>query len=74
MLLPLIALIAARMFTQRPRLARRAAWATGLIVAMATAFVPLVWVIALIAAVLAAAGLPPVPARHGAQPGDRRWR
>ncbi len=53
-LLPLIALTAARMFTQPPRLARRAAWATGLIVALATAFVPLVWVIALAAAVLAA--------------------
>ena len=53
-LLPLIALIAARMFTQPPRLARRAAWATGLIVALATAFVPLVWVIALAAATAAA--------------------
>jgi GT2 family glycosyltransferase len=53
-LLPLIALVAARMFTQPPRLARRAAWATGLIVAVATAFVPLVWLIALIAAGLAA--------------------
>ena len=54
-ILPLIALTAARMFTQPPRLARRAAWATGLGVAVATAFVPLVWVIALIAACLAAA-------------------
>jgi len=53
-LLPLIALTAARMFTQPPRLARRAAWGTGLGVAVATAFVPLVWVIALIAACIAA--------------------
>jgi GT2 family glycosyltransferase len=53
-LLPLIAVVAARMFTRPPRQARRAAWATGLIVALATAFVPLVWVIALIAAGLAA--------------------
>jgi GT2 family glycosyltransferase len=53
-ILPLIALTAARMFTQPPRLARRAAWATGLGVAVATAFVPLVWVIALIAAGVAA--------------------
>jgi GT2 family glycosyltransferase len=53
-LLPLIAMMAARMFTQPPRLARRAAWATGLGVAVAAAFVPLVWVIALIAACLAA--------------------
>ncbi|HLQ56908.1 MAG TPA: glycosyltransferase [Streptosporangiaceae bacterium] len=53
-LLPLIALTAARMFTQPPRLARRAAWATGLSVAVATAFVPLVWLIAVIAACVAA--------------------
>ena len=53
-ILPLIALTAARMFTQPPRLARRAAWATGLGVAVATAFVPLVWVIALIAGGVAA--------------------
>jgi GT2 family glycosyltransferase len=53
-LLPLIALVASRMFTQPPRLARRAAWATGLIVAIAAAFVPLVWLIALIAAGLSA--------------------
>ena len=53
-LLPLIAVLAARMFTQPPRRARRAAWATGLGVAVAAAFVPLVWVIALIAAGLAA--------------------
>jgi GT2 family glycosyltransferase len=53
-LLPLIALTAARMFTQPPRLARRAAWATGLGVAVAAAFVPLVWAIALIAAGVAA--------------------
>ncbi len=53
-LLPLIAMMAARMFTRPPRLARRAAWATGLGVAVAAAFVPLVWVIALIAACLAA--------------------
>jgi GT2 family glycosyltransferase len=53
-LLPVIALVAARIFTQPPRLARRAAWATGLCVAVATAFVPLVWLIALIAAALAA--------------------
>jgi len=53
-LLPLIALMAARIFTEPPRRARRAAWATGLGIAVAAAFVPLVWVIALIAAGLAA--------------------
>jgi GT2 family glycosyltransferase len=53
-LLPLIALLAGRMFTQPPRRARRAAWATGLVVAIAAAFVPLTWVVALLAAVVAA--------------------
>ena len=53
-LLPLIALTAARMFAQPPRVARRAAWATGLLVALAAAFVPLTWLIAVIAAAVAA--------------------
>ena len=43
------------MFSQPPRIARRAAWATGLVTAVAAAFVPLVWVIALLAGVVAAA-------------------
>ena len=38
------------MLTQPPRRARRAAWAAGLIVAAAAAFVPLLWLIAVIAA------------------------
>jgi GT2 family glycosyltransferase len=50
-LLPVIALLAGRMLTQPGRRARRAAWATGLTIAVAAAFVPLVWVVALIAAV-----------------------
>ncbi len=49
-LIPVIALLAGNMLTQPPRRARRAAWATGLTVAAAAAFVPLVWVIAVIAA------------------------
>ena len=49
-LLPVIALLAGRMLTQPGRRARRAAWATGLTIAVAAAFVPLVWVVALIAA------------------------
>ena len=53
-LLPLIALLAGRMFTQPPRRARRAAWATGLTIAIAAAFVPLIWVVAVLAAVVAA--------------------
>ncbi len=54
-LIPLIGLLAGRMFSQPPRIARRAAWATGLVTAVAAAFVPLVWPIALLAGVVAAA-------------------
>ncbi len=54
-LIPLIGLAAGRMFTESPRLARRAAWATGLLVTVGTAFVPLLWPMAVIGAVLAAA-------------------
>ena len=49
-LVPVIALLAGRMLTQQGRRARRAAWATALAVAIAAAFVPLVWVVALAAA------------------------
>jgi GT2 family glycosyltransferase len=56
-LLPLIALLAARMFTEPPRRARRAAWATGLTIAIAAAFVPLTWIVAVLAAVVAAAAV-----------------
>jgi len=49
-LLPLVGLTIARMLTSPPRAARRAAWATGLLVAVAAAFVPLVWPIATAAA------------------------
>ena len=49
-LIPVIALLAGNMLTQPPRRARRAAWATGLTLALAAAFVPLVWVIAVVAA------------------------
>jgi GT2 family glycosyltransferase len=44
-LIPLIARAAGRMLTAPPRQARSAAWATGLLVGIASAFVPLVWVI-----------------------------
>ncbi len=54
-LIPLIGLVAARIFTEAPRRARRAAWATGLILAVAAAFVPLVWLIAVVAAAIGAA-------------------
>ncbi len=43
-MVPLIGLNAARMLTAPPRAAHRAAWATGLLVALAAAFVPLLWV------------------------------
>ena len=54
MLIPLIASTAGRMLTQPSRRARRAAWATGLLIAVAAAFVPLVWVVAVIIAALGA--------------------
>jgi GT2 family glycosyltransferase len=49
-LIPLIGVLAARIFTQPRRRAKRAAWATGLLVAIAAAFVPLVWLVAALAA------------------------
>jgi GT2 family glycosyltransferase len=54
-LLPLIAIMIGRMRTGAPRAARRAAWAAGLLVAIAAAFVPLIWPIAVLAALVAAA-------------------
>jgi GT2 family glycosyltransferase len=48
-LLPIIGMVAARVFTHSPRRARRAAWAAGLLVAVAAAFVPLVWMITVVA-------------------------
>ncbi|HEY8046386.1 MAG TPA: glycosyltransferase [Streptosporangiaceae bacterium] len=53
-LIPVIALLAARIFAEAPRRARRAAWAAGLVIAIAAAFVPLVWVVAVLAALAAA--------------------
>jgi GT2 family glycosyltransferase len=54
-LVPLIGITVGRMLTRPPRLARRAAWATGLLVAVAAAFVPLAWPIAVVAALGAGA-------------------
>ena len=48
-LLPVIGMVAARVFTHGRRRARRAAWAAGLLVAVAAAFVPLVWMITVVA-------------------------
>jgi GT2 family glycosyltransferase len=57
-LVPVIALQAGQMLTQPGRRARRAAWATGLSVAIAAAFVPLIWVVAVVAALVALAARP----------------
>ena len=63
-LLPLIGLAVGRILTGRSAplpsrfTARRAAWAAGLLIAVAAAFVPLVWLIAVAAAVAAAAAWP----------------
>jgi GT2 family glycosyltransferase len=52
-MIPLIAVTGGRMLTAPPRNARRAAWATGLLVALTAAFSPLVWVLALVFAISA---------------------
>jgi GT2 family glycosyltransferase len=57
-LLPLAGLMIGRMLAAPPRAARRAAWATGLIIAIAAAFVPLVWPIAVLAALAAVVAWP----------------
>jgi GT2 family glycosyltransferase len=57
-LIPAIALLGGRMLTLPPRRARRAAWATGLTIAVAAAFVPLIWVVALVAALALVAARP----------------
>jgi GT2 family glycosyltransferase len=57
-LIPVIALLSGRMLTLGPRRARRAAWATGLAIAVAAAFVPLIWVVALVAALAVVAARP----------------
>jgi GT2 family glycosyltransferase len=57
-LMPVIARLAGRMLTLPPRRARRAAWAAGLVVALATAFVPLVWVVVLAGALALVAARP----------------
>jgi GT2 family glycosyltransferase len=55
-LIPVIGMLAGRIFSQPPKIARRAAWATGLAVTVGAAFVPLLWPMAA-AAVLAAVAL-----------------
>jgi len=53
-LLPVIALLAGRIFTAPRQQARRAAWAAGLLVAIGAMFVPLLWLVAALACALAA--------------------
>ncbi len=53
-LLPLIALHAGRILLQPGQRANRAAWAAGLLVAIGAAFVPMLWLIALVGCVVAA--------------------
>jgi len=55
-ILPLIGVSAGRMVTTPPRPARRAAWATGLLLGLAAAFAPLIWVLGVICAVFVLAG------------------
>jgi GT2 family glycosyltransferase len=55
-LLPLTGISAARMLTAPPRSARRAAWATGLLVALGAAFAPVLWVFGAAFAVIVLAG------------------
>jgi GT2 family glycosyltransferase len=57
-LLPLAGIMIGRMLAAPPRAARRAAWAAGLIIAIAAAFVPLVWPIAVLAALVAVVAWP----------------
>jgi len=52
--IPVIGMLAGRMFSQPPKIARRAAWATGLAITVGAAFVPLLWPLAVAGAVLAA--------------------
>ncbi len=51
--IPVIGMLAGRMFSQPHPIARRAAWATGLAITVGTAFVPLLWPVAVAGAVLA---------------------
>ncbi|TQN30427.1 GT2 family glycosyltransferase [Haloactinospora alba] len=51
-LLPVLGILANQLLTLPPRQSRRAAWALALLLAVATAFVPLVWLFALVAGLL----------------------
>ena len=53
-LIPVLGLLLVRMVALPPRQSRRAAWGLGLTLAMATAFVPMVWLMSLVTGVLVA--------------------
>ncbi len=71
-LIPVIGMLAGRMFSHPRKLARRAAWATGLTVTVGTAFVPLLWPIAVAGAILALLAFRSVWPRAAREPGNRR--
>ena len=56
-LVPVIGILVGRMLTTPGRRGRQSAWAAGLVVAVAAAFVPLVWAVSLVGAVAAVAGI-----------------
>ncbi|GAA0988693.1 glycosyltransferase [Nocardiopsis tropica] len=53
-LVPVLGLLLVRLVAMPPRPSRRAAWALGLVLAAATAFVPMVWLLSLVTGVLVA--------------------
>ncbi|MFD3687249.1 glycosyltransferase [Nocardiopsis sp. NPDC058631] len=53
-LMPVLGLLLVRLVAMPPRSSRRAAWALGLVLAAATAFVPMVWLLSLVTGVLVA--------------------
>jgi GT2 family glycosyltransferase len=56
-LIPVVGMLAGRMLSQPPKIARRAAWATGLAVTVGAAFVPLLWPMAVVGALVAGVAL-----------------
>ncbi|MFE1170203.1 glycosyltransferase [Nocardiopsis sp. NPDC058789] len=53
-LLPILGLLLVRLVSMPPKSSRRAAWGLGLALTVATAFVPIVWLLCLVTGVLAA--------------------
>ncbi|NYH51726.1 GT2 family glycosyltransferase [Nocardiopsis arvandica] len=53
-LLPVLGLLLVRLVSMPPRPSRRAAWGLGLALAVATAFVPMVWLLSLVTGLLVA--------------------